>query len=168
MNDKVKINVKELINALECASFDPLNIDYLIELDDRFKKAMINILEFEKGLGCYELCIIRDFMVDNDELTLDNIGELMDKLEEEDEEVPCSEVIKFIKNHGDNIDVMDYIVDYNFEFNDIPLVKLFLGKTKKESECLSLMYYLAYHSEMDMKDFEMLSQIEFVMDGKES
>lgn len=128
---------------------------------------MINILEFEKGLGCYGLCIIRDFMVDNDELTLDNIGELMDKLEEEDEEVPCSEVIKFIKNLGDNINVIDYIIDNNFGFNDIPLVKLFLGKTKKESECLSFMYYLAYHNEMDMKDFEMLSQIEFVMDGED-
>ena len=168
MNDKVKINVKELINALECTSFDLLDIDYLIELDDRFKKAMINILEFEKGSGRYRLRIIRDFMVDNDELTLDNIGELMDSLEEEDEEVPCSAVIKFIKNHGDNIDVIDYIVDNNFEFNDIPLVKLFLGKTKKESECLSLMCYLAYHGEMGIKDFEMLSQIEFVMDGEES
>lgn len=168
MNDKVKINVKELINALEYTTIDPLDIDYLTELDDRFKKAMINILEFEKGLGRYGLCIIRDFMVDNDELTLDNIGKLMDSLEEEDEEVPCSEVIKFIKNHGDNIDVMDYIVDYNFGFNDIPLVKLFLGKTKKESECLSLMYYLVYHGEMDMREFKMLSQIEFVMDGEES
>lgn len=166
MNDKVKINVKELINALEYTTIDPLDIDYLTEVDDRFKKAMINILEFEKGLGCHGLCIVRDFMVDNDELTLDNIGELMDKLEEEDEEVLCSEVIKFIKNHGDNIDVMDYIVDYDFGFNDIPLVKLFLGKTKKESECLSLMYYLAYHGKMNMKDFEMLSQIEFVMDGE--
>ena len=167
MNDKVKVNVKGLINALEYTTIDPLDIDYLTELDDRFKKAMINILEFEKGLG-YGLRIIRDFMVDNDELTLDNIGEPMDKLEEEDEEVPCSEVIKFIKNHGDNIHVIDYIADYNFGFNDIPLVKLFLGKTKRESECLSLMYYLAYHSEMDMKDFEMLSQIEFVMDGEEN
>lgn len=168
MNDKVKVNVKGLINALEYTTIDPLDIAYLIELDDRFKKAMINILEFEKGLGCYGLRIIRDFMVDNDELTLDNIGELMDRLEEEDEEVLCSEVIKFIKNHGDNIDVIDYIVDNAFGFNDIPLIKLFLGKTKKESECLSLMYYLAYHGEMDMKDFEMLSQIEFVMDGEES
>lgn len=166
MNDKVKVNVKGLINALEYTTIRPLDIDYLTELDDRFKKTMINILEFEKGLGCYGLCIIRDFMVDNDELTLDNIGELMDKLEEEDEEVLCSEVIKFIKNHGDNIDVMDYIIDYNFGFNDIPLVELFLGKTKKESKCLSFMYYLAYHGEMNMKDFEMLSQIEFVMDGE--
>lgn len=167
MDDKIKVNVKGLINALEYTTIDPLDIDYLTELDDRFKKAMINILEFEKDLGCYGLRIIRDFMVDNNELTLDSIGELMDKLEEEDEEVPFSEAIKFIKNHSDNIDVIDYIVDNNFGFNDISLVKLFLGKTKKESECLSFIYYLAYHSEMDMKDFEILSQIEFVMDGED-
>lgn len=64
MNDKVKVNVKKLINALEHTTIDPFDIDYLTELDDRFKKAMINILEFEKGLGCYGLRIIRDFMVD--------------------------------------------------------------------------------------------------------
>lgn len=166
MNDKVKVNVNELINALEYTSLDPLDIDYLIDLDDRFKRTMIDILEFEKGLNYNGLEVIRDFMVDNDELTLDNIGELMDKLEEEDEEVPCSEVIKFIKNHGNNIDVIDYVVDNSFRFNDILLIKLFLGKTKKESECLSLMYYLAYHGEMTREDFKILSQIELVMDGE--
>ena len=39
MNDKVKVNVKGLINALEYTTIDPLDIDYLTELDDRFKKS---------------------------------------------------------------------------------------------------------------------------------